>query len=527
MSKADNLTDFLTDMANTIRTEENTTNLINPKNIHNKIPEFGKKLKNHNENMQKVFETYKASDSGFNWTEYENNENYPDSEYANSLDGLNNLLTDMANTIRTEQGSTDPINPQSFSNKIIKFGDELKKENDSLEPVLGVYPKSIIYGVKLNKSIRQNDSWASYTDDCLTNGYEGAYMDFANDTFVDNGWKDRWPFNQIKPCLLKDGQVVGYLNPNDYSKFEDGTDAGITNTDNGLVMIEIPKIYYQISTDETYNYVKISNKPQEGFICHSHVFKGEELDKIYVSAYLCGTDALLSKGFATASGEALTTGFSMAYGSYWSKLKEKQGERFEFMPFGALKLIQCLYIIMFNNTDSQQYLGYGYNSAQADHVTGLLDNKGMYYGKSEVGYGVKFLGLEDIYGCRKQISTGFEVTSGQARYLDPYDPNQRYAPKERETYKTVENFVKPNNFLRYAISLQQEANITGFFGLEVTTASTQGFSDQTSYTSYDTCALDFGVVGTGKVNGLFAMILSRLTVGDTKRSARLVYFPEK
>ena len=57
-------------------------------------------------------------------------------------------------------------------------------------------------------------------------------------------WAD---FFGYKPCLFKDGQVVEYLNPNDYTKFENGYLADITSGDAGDVMVEFPRRGVKIS----------------------------------------------------------------------------------------------------------------------------------------------------------------------------------------------------------------------------------------------------------------------------------------
>ena len=57
-------------------------------------------------------------------------------------------------------------------------------------------------------------------------------------------WYKMSIFNKIKPCLFKNGAVVGYLNPDNFAQFEDGSVADITSGDAGDVMIEIPKTGY-------------------------------------------------------------------------------------------------------------------------------------------------------------------------------------------------------------------------------------------------------------------------------------------
>ena len=78
-------------------------------------------------------------------------------------------------------------------------------------------------------------------------------------------WSDKYPFNKIRPCLVKNGAVVGYLNPDNYAQFEDGTAADITSGAAGDVMVEIPIFYYKISHNDTHTFVQISSAPLDGF----------------------------------------------------------------------------------------------------------------------------------------------------------------------------------------------------------------------------------------------------------------------
>ena len=141
---------------------------------------------------------------------------------------------------------------------------------------------SVTYGVKIDLANSNPETSVTYTDDAV--GFDKSYMDFTNDTFVYGSWQDKFPFNQVRPCLFKDGAVVKYLNPDNYAKDVDGNDVVITGAD-GDVMIEIPKVYYRLHKDENYQYIQISDTAQEGFCCLAHTYKGVEKDKVYIGAY--------------------------------------------------------------------------------------------------------------------------------------------------------------------------------------------------------------------------------------------------
>lgn len=543
MAKTDSLTDFSIDLATTIRKEENSDKLIPPKNFPNKIPLFGKRLEAPTKKLQNILGIYGnvVSDTD----DDSNIDEEVDSEKVyEGLEGVTEFLTDIANSIRAEEGSTSLINPQNFSIKVSGFGNTLKEQRLSLESALGKYKdlSKITYGVKLDKSILLGADWASYTDDAEEQNLSGAYMDFTNDVFVDNGWKDRWPFNEIKPCLMKNNQVVGYLDPNDYTKFEDGTDSNITNltlAENGFVMVEIPKIYYHISRDDSYVYIKISNYQQPGFVCKAHTYKGVELDKLYISAYLCGASPSTtideSLGFITPSGATLSQNVSISYRNNWATMQSLHGDRYEMLPYNVTILIECLFAIMFKSTNSQASLGYGYTSRQAAHTVGKLDKMGMYYGKgSEISHGVKFLGLEDIYGTREQVSTGFYVRNSIPSYIDVSDSTSSYSPDVAVlgTYIPSEKeFVIASKYSRATTDVNEDAVNVGLWGKEVSTNYTHGFCDainlSTNCTGTTINSVLYGLVGsTNTYFGIFAQQLTIASNTSKVRSLRIVYYPQ-
>ena len=105
--------------------------------------------------------------------------------------------------------------------------EEVKKLINSFHPVT--------YGVSIDLTNSNPETAVTYTDDAV--GMVAGSTD----------WYKMRIFKDIKPCLFKNGSVVGYLNPDNFAQFEDGTKADITSGNAGDVMIEIPKIGYKIS----------------------------------------------------------------------------------------------------------------------------------------------------------------------------------------------------------------------------------------------------------------------------------------
>lgn len=97
-------------------------------------------------------------------------------------------------------------------------------------------------------------------------------------------------FFNWKPCLLKNGEVVSYLDKEDYSLSEDGkTTYDIENGEDGDVMIEFPRMGLNIDYNEEKNILKITmtdNANDPNFKYYAHTRDGDQdRDKFYIGAY--------------------------------------------------------------------------------------------------------------------------------------------------------------------------------------------------------------------------------------------------
>lgn len=251
---------------------------------------------------------------------------------------------------------------------------------------------SVVYGVRVDNTDQNPATGVIYTDDAV--GMTGGAA----------GWDDVFPFNLIKPCLLKDGVVQYYLDPTDYTKKVDGTAADITSGADGDVMIEIPKMAYSMKTVGDYLYVKVTNNPSptnnvdgtEDWCFHAHTrTTAGDRNNLYVSAYLGWTDG--SSKLRSLSGKAPTV--AQTIGTFRTRA-QANGTGYDQMAFYPLTLLQCLYLIRYKNRDSQTAIGLGFthfeNTAPTD--TGGANAHGMYYGEDTGEQQMKFAGIEDFWG---------------------------------------------------------------------------------------------------------------------------------
>jgi hypothetical protein len=133
-----------------------------------------------------------------------------------------------------------------------------------------------IYGVAIDLANSNPETAVTYTDDAV--GMTGGAA----------AWDSMNIFKDIKPCLLKNGVVQYYLNPNDFTKKADGSAADITSGNDGDVMIEIPKTGYSISTAGNTLTVKVTddpNNPNFKYYAHSRATEGDR-SKLYIGTYL-------------------------------------------------------------------------------------------------------------------------------------------------------------------------------------------------------------------------------------------------
>ena len=208
-------------------------------------------------------------------------------------------------------------------------------------------------------------------------------------------WDSMNIFKDIKPCLLKNGVVQYYLNPNDFTKKVDGTPAEISSGADGDVMIEIPKTGYSISTAGNILTVKVTddpNNPNFKYYAHSRAAEGDR-SKLYIGAYLGWNDG---GKLRSLSGKTPTA--NQTIGTFRTQAKAN-GSGYDLVSFYPLTLLQCLYLIKYKNLDSQSALGRGYvdgNSAATN--TGGTNQKGMFFGETTGKQQMKFLGIEDFWG---------------------------------------------------------------------------------------------------------------------------------
>lgn len=243
-------------------------------------------------------------------------------------------------------------------------------------------------------SMSNPDNMVTYADDA--EGMTEASSDWWNQTI----------FKDLKNCVLKNGEVVGYLKKNNLAQFEDGSTADITTLGND-VMLEIPyRVGYRIEwldanklevsitdnpADETYNY--------DAFSLDSY----NDCDKIYIGTYKGHNSG---NAIYSSSGKAVKV--SQTIDTFRTQCRNR-GSGYQQRTYASVKLMQCLFIIFHGSLNSQALVGMGY--VLSSHTAGVATGGTNSYGfMSEIikasnpsymtdqNHQVKCFGIEDFWG---------------------------------------------------------------------------------------------------------------------------------
>ena len=236
--------------------------------------------------------------------------------------------------------------------------------------------------VVIDESNRNPDTCCTYADDAveLVNGCDEKAI---------HDWQE---FFKYKPCLVCGDEILGYLNPNDWTKMEDGAASGYHDTPNiptddnytsnplyhagkqkmMHVFIEIPIMGIRITKSGSKVTVSMTDNPnKDGFIYYPFYRNGVRLNRLYINTAMIGEASYVG---SSIDGEYL--GFdnpSKPYGfnnfdrcvEFTQKPKSSLvlpmirnslvgSERYELLSFYQFLLLQCMVILQFkriNNFD--------------------------------------------------------------------------------------------------------------------------------------------------------------------------------
>lgn len=328
-------------------------------------------------------------------------------------------------------------------------------------------------------------------------------------------WQD---FFGYKPCLFKDGKVVGYLNPNDYSKFENGDPADITSGDAGDVMVEFPRRGVKISKSGKIITVSMTDDPDDPeFTYYAHTRGETKKDYFYLGAYLgSGPDNYSNPlvKMRSLSDQNIThdkDASSLVYCAH------ENGEGYEHMTWYQLVYIQVMYVLQFKGQlNSQTTVGIGSGSESLyDHVTGQLNKNGLCYGDTSTGNSlVKLFGLEDLWNVYCTFIAGIHINNLRSIYITSYGNGT-----EEDKYTGSRIQEETGGYIDDVFATSE----LGFFPLSVNGSSSTFFCDHGAYFEDTICSLGSGSSTYLYENGIFSV---DFTIGELVSDlvGRISYF---
>ena len=417
-----------------------------------------------------------------------------------------------------------------------EYGVQIKINNNNNNNGYEVYSKTLavktekypIYSVIIDETDPNPSTRCTYANDSVD-------ILVATHTSY-GGWENIYPFNSTRPCGLKNGEVVKYINPNDYTKYEDETPV----TEDVDVMIEIPKFYWNTERiDDSHIRIDISQwRYSDYWDCPAHTSGDYESDYIYVGVY---EGSLIDKKMRSVSGQTPSKVTFEEGEEYCTR----NGEGYHQYNYFSDLAIQILYLTAYKNTDSQSVLGHG--NAFDIKNTGSCDNKGMVYGKKleyikdDSGQitddngadkePIKFLGIENLYGNTATWLSGL-CTDDYGNWIINMK-NDLFKP-----YGINENCIKVKNSVvsktNYISTPNKIANVFGFRDTLFLPSGTIGVNKFGVPEYYcDTFRVEANSVAMKGENdklywnnaGIFNLNLNTKKDMNIKVNSRLVYIP--
>lgn len=274
-------------------------------------------------------------------------------------------------------------------------------------------PKSsYIYGYDLVKSTSNPSTRVSYPGDVDNTGFTPAKMNFSSGKFEQGSW-NLTPGHHFmpKPCMLKyDGTVSYYLNPNDYSKKEDGSNSDVANTGfGGNAMMEWPKIYTKRWEENGVYHFRCSDVKQGAdWDCWCNYDRNDNIiEHFYTPIYFGSVNGGKLRSISGTSqinsyDATEEINYAKANGSDW--YTEVLADRL---------LIQDLLVLVGKSTNGQSTFGSGRSSSSntVSIKSGTMDTKGLFWGSNDQTSGVKVFGMENFWGNMYRRIAGWMLVS--------------------------------------------------------------------------------------------------------------------
>lgn len=270
--------------------------------------------------------------------------------------------------------------------------------------------RDYLFGYDIALNTADPEDRVTYPSDVDNYGFTPVKMNFGS-SFNYGGWNFA-PGEKFmpRPCMLNsNGTVVYYLNPDDYTKKSGGEASDVTNTSfDGNAMVEWPKIYTKRwESDGVYHFRCSDVQVDDDWECWSNYDRSNnQIDHFYTPIYF---GSHVSSKLRSISGQSCiykqnaTTEINLA---------KANGEDWYTEVLADRLLIQDLLVMMGKSTNCQTVYGFGRVSTSGNANSGLMNNKGMFWGANNKNDGVKVFGMEHFWGNMYRRTAGWMLVNG-------------------------------------------------------------------------------------------------------------------
>lgn len=315
--------------------------------------------------------------------------------YLRILNAENNVIYEDSNATyidRMMMSKGEEITIEVVQNNLYYFNEKINLEYKDNEVTCN-FPN--IYGVQINENNADPNARCVYIEDA--EAFTGGSSEW-----------DNTPIFDIHPVAYDSTGQECYLNKNDFSKtIDDKNLATYGLNEDYNIMIRFPELHYRIDKDTSNNILKIyiSNLPFNNSIKWNSRDIGAYLGYVY-------SDRVESR-----SGYSPTANISLSTARRFAK---NNGDSYRVLHYYDWLMLQMLFILREKHTNPASF-GVGNTfkdtTTTTTTLTGITDKKGMYYGSTSRTSGLKYMGIEDLWGNLNQLLDGLTLSSKNDRSL--------------------------------------------------------------------------------------------------------------
>jgi hypothetical protein len=216
----------------------------------------------------------------------------------------------------------------------------------------------------------------------------------------------------LRPCILRNGEVVSYLNINNYNEDIDGNPVDLTVLGDD-VMLEIPRMGYKVEKlDTDISKFTISLKPNDPSLDYSAFSLDDwgDCDKLYYGIYKGYVD---DNKLYSVAGKTPSASYKLVQ---FRTFANARGTGYTDVSYAADALLQILYCLTVQQLNAQVAVGHGNcnNRSRTTIVdTGGSETYGPFMQSTDstirartTGIHAKCLGIEDPWGNINQLEDG-------------------------------------------------------------------------------------------------------------------------